>query len=190
MTRAEAQKLVMLLFAAFPAQTRNVAPAEARASAEVYARGLEDLDRDLAARAVDALVKSARFLPTVAEIRAACVVTQHGRRRGGAEAWGDVIRAIGRYGYMRRPGIDFAFDDPLVARAVDAFGWANLCGSENATADRARFIEHYDQLAENAHADAQLAPGATSPLLPEPRRSLATGGAIPLRAALPTGGDS
>jgi hypothetical protein len=71
--------------------------------------------------------------------------------RAGGEGWSDVLAAVSRYGYYREP----AFGDPLVARCVTALGWKNLCTSENAIADRARFIELYDRLAAQERREQQ-----------------------------------
>jgi hypothetical protein len=81
----------------------------------------------------------------VSDIRRTVIELEKGPVRPGGEAWGDVLRAIGRYGSHRAPGIDFEFDDPEVARCVKALGWSNLCNSDadGQRADRARFIELY-----------------------------------------------
>ncbi len=141
MKASEAAELVAVLMAAFPS-----ARPTARTS-EVYERMLMDLDGKTANAAVERLLATSRFMPTVAEIRDACIDLSHGDRRAGGEAWGECLKAIGRFGVYRSPGKDFSFQDPLVARCVAALGWEPLCNSENQAADRARFIELYDQLA-------------------------------------------
>jgi hypothetical protein len=167
MKPVEAQKLVAVLLAAFPSQVQRMTAADGQAMAQIYARGLADLERDRAAAAVERLIRTARFIPTVAEIRAAAIETTHGRRRAGGDAWGEVVRKIGRYGYLRTPCVDFQFDDSLVAEAVKGLGWRSLCESENPVADRARFVELYDQLAADARIEAAASPGASSPVLPD-----------------------
>ena len=83
----------------------------------------------------------------MAEIREACITAVEGDRRTGLEAWGDVLRAIGRQGAYRVPGVDFLWRDPIVARCVSALSWPELCGSEMVASERARFIEAYDRMA-------------------------------------------
>jgi hypothetical protein len=141
MNRSEAAKLVAVLLAAFPGAKSTAG------TSEVYERMLADLDYPTANAAVERLLATCRFMPTIAEIRTACIDLSHGDRRAGGEAWGECLKAIGRWGYTRSPGKDFSFQDPLVARCVAALGWENLCNSESQMADRARFIELYDQLA-------------------------------------------
>jgi hypothetical protein len=136
-TAVEAAKLVAAMIAAFP-QAR-VTPG----TSPVYERMLADLDYVAAQAAVERLIATSRFMPTVAELRSTVLDLTHGERRPGGEAWGDVLKAIGRVGKYRTP----TFADQSVARAVTALGWENICDSDNQVADRARFIELYDQLA-------------------------------------------
>lgn len=166
MTQQQAQQVVAILGAAFASQLTRMGESDAKAWARVYAKGLEDLDFESTRSAVDRLVKTARFLPTIAEIRAAVVDVNHGSRRAGGAAWEDVRAAMSRYGAYRVPGQDFTFDDPIVAQAVKGLGWKDLCLSENSVADRARFIELYDQLARGERTDAAASPGAVSAALP------------------------
>jgi hypothetical protein len=165
-TELEGKQVFAVLFAAFAIETRNVSPAEVDAMISVYRRGLDDLDVDLIARAINHLTKCCERLPTIAKIRATAVDLQHGRRRPGGDAWGDVIAMIKRHGARKSPGIDFFFADVLVARAMDQMNWKELCLSTNQVADRARFIELYDEYAIGVRALAQVAPGATHPALP------------------------
>lgn len=137
MTPAQTAKLVAVLMAAYP---------NAKISDEastVYERMLADLDYATANAAVERLLATSKWIPTVAEIRETALTLGSGETRPGGDAWGDVLAAVGRYGCYRSP----AFEDPLVAKCVDALGWREICLSENQVADRARFIQLYDQLA-------------------------------------------
>ena len=169
MTEADAHKLVTMLVTAFPNIMAKLDPEQRADTRRLYRAMLMDLDVELAGSALRGLIATCKFMPTVAEIRAAAMQVKHGHTRPGGDAWGDVVRAMKRYGYTRTPGVDFQFDDPIAARCVDALGWQELCGSENAVADRARFIELYDQHAGHARTDAQIAPGLPEPRLPEKR---------------------
>lgn len=169
MKRSEVAELVAIMAAAF------IRPPMTEKTCQVYETMLADLEHGAAKRAVMRLVNTSKWLPTIAEIRAAAVELEHGARRSGAEAWGDVttaIRKIGRYGNP-------AFEDPLVAQCVRSFGWETLCDSTNDTADRARFIEAFDALAERSRRDlvagAALAlpsPNGAKQLEEKPKRSL------------------
>ena len=50
------------------------------------------------------------------------------------------------------------FDDPITQRVVNAMGWGNLCGSEDATADRARFLQGYEAVARRMQDDRATLP--------------------------------
>lgn len=152
MTEAETKKLIAVLMGAFPT-TRST-----ETTLAIYERMLADLDYAVANAAVERLLATAKFLPTIAEIREACMALSTGERRPGGDAWGEVLQAIRRYGYVRVPGKDFTFRDPVVAQCVAALGWTELCNSENVHADRARFIELYDKLAATERT-RQLADG-------------------------------
>ncbi len=141
MTTVEVRKLVAMIFAAFPG-TRS-----SPATAEIYERMLLDQDSAIAAAAVERLLATSKFMPTIAEVREACLVVGIGDTKQGGEAWGDVLRLIGRYGAYRAPGSDFEIADPIALRCVQALGWQQLCASDEPTADRARFIDLYDRLA-------------------------------------------
>lgn len=155
MTKIEVAEVVAMLMAAYP-QARF-----AEQTSAVYETLLRDLDHKLVQRACMSIIASSRFMPTIAEIRETCVNLKFGRKRPGGDAWGDVTRAIKRYGRDRVPGIDFEFDDPLTGHAVTALGWSELCSSDNAVADRARFIELYDGLDMNERCEAQVSTGIT-----------------------------
>ena len=163
MTEAETRKFVAMLIAAWP-HTKAVPE-----TVMVYEMGLSHLDQATAMRTFRRLLASRNYLPSVAEILSAVDELSTGPVRAGGEGWGEVIRAIGRYGFYRQPGKDFQFDDPIVARCVDALGWGNLCSSDNQQADRARFIELYDKLARGERTEriaAQIG-GDSRPALPE-----------------------
>lgn len=166
MTASEAAKLVAVLLAAFP--NARTTPQTSAA----YEDMLSDLDYRAANAAVRRLVASCKFLPTIAEIRSACAELEHGTRRAGGEAWGDVLQAVSRFGYYRTP----AFDDPVTARCVAALGWQNICLSENQAADRARFIEMYDQVSTTRRRE--LAMPASVRVLPKGADATSIGDAV------------
>jgi hypothetical protein len=143
-TEIQAKKLVAILVAAYPNSKitdDNVV---------VYVRMLADLDYAAANAAVERLLATSKWPPTVAEIREATLALTTGELKPGGEGWGLVLRAIARYGRNRTPGVDFDLGDPVAHEVARALNWRELCDSDNQAADRARFIELYDQLAANA----------------------------------------
>lgn len=156
MTKSEVAELVAVLSASYPA-----APMSERTTM-AYESMLADLECAAANAAVARLVQTSKWLPTIAEIRAAAYELAAGPRRLAGEAWGDVlseIRRTGSYGVPR-------FVDARTAECVRLMGWRNLCLSENDAADRARFAELYDGLTERAMREGQV---SSALALPAPR---------------------
>lgn len=172
MTYEETGRLVAIMLAAVP--SHRVDAKGVRDMVAAYASLLDDLTYEQCNAALRVLLQTRTWLPSVADIRLAVVDMQRGPVKAGADAWGNVLKAISSKGSYRRPGVDFQFSDPVVARCVEAMGWSNLCLSENATADRARFIELYDKLAAQGTREAQ------SPALAAAREAQQLGAPEPL----------
>lgn len=150
MTEVEAAKLVAILSASFPDAKWGEAVCRA------YESAIADLDVHVAGAAVRRIVATSKFRPSIAEIRAAAADTALGERRTGADAWGDVVKAIRMVGSYRAP----TFEDPLTAKAVEALGWRNLClGDAGEASDRARFCEVYDALSAAERRSLVSEPG-------------------------------
>lgn len=173
MTRSEVAKLVGVLMAAFPSSKVTAQ------TSQVYEEFLQDLDYTAANAAVRRLIGTARFMPSIGEIREAVVEVGNGQRRPGGDAWGDVLAAVRKFGVYRTP----SFDDPVVARVVQSLGWEVICNSENQAADRARFIETYDKLAGAQRREAQVSAGAKMPELAPRGQSKSMGELVKLALA-------
>lgn len=165
MTRGETAKLVAIVLATWPAQAGRVTNVDAMIDA--WHMALEDVPSKVASSALRRLQATAKFLPSPAEIRLAADEVSRGEALTPAEAWGDVVRAIGRWGMNRPPGEEsgWNFNDLLTRRVVDSLGWEELCQSTNQVADRARFIEEYQRVLEKDRVDAVTStlPGASVP---------------------------
>ena len=149
MTKQECSRLVYMLFTAFP-QGDKAGEERLR----IYEQMLCDLDFELAKAAVGRLIQSARFLPTVAEVREATRVASAGHRRTGLEAWGDVVHAVRYQGAYRVP----KFSDPLVEHVVACMSWQELCLGENEAALRARFVEAYEAVRDRENREHAISP--------------------------------
>lgn len=154
MTRPEVAKLVYVMVAT-TGQAARFDTKALDAMVTAYAALLGDIDYARANAAVRVLLQSRHTIPAVADIRRTVLELERGPVRPAGEAWGDVLKAIGRYGAHRAPGLDFQFDDPEVARCVKAFSWRQLCLSEDHTADRARFMDMYGSLAAQERREQQ-----------------------------------
>lgn len=165
MTEVEAAKLIAVLVASFPDAKWG------EATCRAYESALSDLDMAIASAAVRRIAATSKFRPSIAEIREAAATVAIGERRTGADAWGDVVRAIRVFGSYRAP----KFDDPITARAVEALGWRNLClGDSSEASDRARFCEVYDAISGSERRE----------VLSEPGRINEAGLALPARSAV------
>lgn len=182
MTKLEALDVVELLLAAFPTQRMRMSKTDTAGMFAAYASGLLDLEVNEARNAVNRVVKSAQWIPTIADIRAAVVEITQGARKNGGEAWGECCVLIRRYGSHRHPGIDFEISDPLIAKTVQALSWRDLCAGDNQAADRARFIELYDQLAKQQRTETAISAGANVIALEPGKRQKALADAESRRA--------
>jgi len=156
--KSDAAELVMLLLGAYPH-----AKVHSRTS-QVYETMLADLDVESARAAVQRLITTSKFMPTVAEVRAAAADLERGPVRSGADAWLDVLAQIRSEGYCGAP----RFDDAIVTALVERWGWSRLCLEGSLEADRARFIEAYDSLAKQAR-DREVS-GLALPSAPASKR--------------------
>lgn len=174
MTREETAKIIAAIAAAHPSRIQG---AQVGPMVAIWHELLMDLEYPECNLALRALLQTSSWPPTPADVRRSVIEIRQGPPRSGAEAWGSVLSAIRAEGAYRTPGVDFVFYDPLTARVVDLFGWQELCLSENAVADRARFIEAYEAVSTQARKEVQ------SPVLAAARerregRALPVGGAV------------
>lgn len=158
MTEAQISKLVAALAAAFPAAKGD------GGTVAIYQRMLVDLDHSAANAAIERLIATSKWLPTIAEIREAALTLGVGEVRPGGHAWGEVTREATRICNLSDSEVA---SDPTVAHpriadqvAVEAarsLGWLAIRNrlESDETAFRARFIELYDKLA-GQHRRSQL----------------------------------
>ena len=125
---------------------------------DVYYQTLKDLPEDeLKAAALHCVSEAGRkFAPSVGELRGAVSELRDMATNlpSSFQAWQEVLRQFNLTGSYGTP----EFSHPLITRAVNSLGWRELCLSENQVADRARFIQCYEQLQERARRDDLLLP--------------------------------
>jgi len=141
--------LIKQLFAAYPyAQVSDQ-------TVVVYIRGLSNIPSDDLDVVIQQCIAEKKYLPTVAEIQDMYrSLSGSLAQLSSGEAWGEVHRAIARYGHIRKP----QFDDDIIIRTVEAMGWNNLCMSENQAADRARFMQIYADISKRKESVDRLTP--------------------------------
>jgi len=154
MTNSEVAKLVAMLLQAYP--QAQFGPA----SSAMYERMLVQLDAAAALAAVEQIIRTSKFMPTISEIREAAALQMHGPKRLGAEAWADVNKAVRFVGSYNPPP---KFEDPIVGRCVAMMGWESLCRSTNDAADRARFIDLYEGIVDREWVETLAHPRLEAP---------------------------
>lgn len=151
-TEREVASIVAIIGAAYP----NFNATEM--TIEVYFRTLSDLDFELLkTAALHAIAEPGRkFAPSVGELRGA--VSEILQRASGMpssfEAWEEFLQQVRAVGHTGIP----QFSHPLVTKTVRVLGWRDLCLSENQVADRARFVQAYEQFVERANRDMSMLP--------------------------------
>lgn len=106
---------------------------------------LGDIPFPAAMTALKKYALSNKFPPTISEIRTYAADLMENRIPDADEAWGEVNRAIRRYGYMNEAAALESFSDP-VRRAVENIGWQNICQSpyEQVNTLKAQFRGAYE----------------------------------------------
>lgn len=161
-------KLVALLSAAYPNWNLS------EYTIEVYYLDLRDIPADELMIAAQHCRSEAgrKFAPSVGELRGAVMELRHSAMNipSAFDAWQDVLMQFVNTGSYGTP----QFTSPITARVVKSLGWRNLCLSENQAADRARFLQAFEQMSERAEKEMML--------IPEVRNYLESNGAQLLSA--------
>jgi len=152
-TLEDIAQIVSVISAAYP----NFNPTEQ--TVEVYHQTLKDIPTDiLKAATLQAISEAGRkFAPSVGEIRGMVmnIKSSVSNVPSSFQAWEEVQRQIvDNGGDFGKP----VWSHPVVEQAVSVMGWRNLRMSENQVADRARFIQCYEQLISRIERDEMLLP--------------------------------
>ena len=151
---AEFRKLMEFLGKAYPRFTLGPE------TIEVYYQILGDLSLDLVKAAILQLISDdSPWCPSAGQIRGCAfdLLDREANVPTAWDAWAEVCKRIGDIGYDRKWIPEFSHS--LIKRTVDAVGgWLVLCMSENAIADRARFVQAYETLAKRERAQARMLP--------------------------------
>lgn len=117
---------------------------------------LKDLPYEHASVAVQKYALTNKFAPSVADIREQIVSLSDSSTDWG-DAWGEVLNAVSRYGYMNETDALNSMDE-LTRRCVKSLGWQNICQSERdeQMALRANFRMMYESAQASARETAKL----------------------------------
>lgn len=141
-TDREILSVFNLLKANYHYALRNLDAGEISDLQVLWCEMLGDLPGDVLKAAALQHASSSKWFPTVAELRGAAFAIAYPQRLTAMEAWGEVARQIRSVGSWGKPECS----NPITRQLVTEMGWLNLCVSDCPGADRARFIEAYNQL--------------------------------------------
>jgi len=147
----EFSKIVYFVAAAYPSFTVK------QDMLEAYHAILGDLEPGLLKAAALQLASEKRaFFPSAGELRTAAfdLLERGSGVPTASEAWGEVKLQIGAVGYVGTP----EFSHPLIDQAVRIIGWRDLCMSNNAVAERARYIQAYEALLGRQRTEVAMLP--------------------------------
>lgn len=151
------KQVLAVLSAEYPDDVNRLSAEQLRNRRDLFLQTFTDIDDDVLRAAALRHISESSWFPKISQLRAAAARLSAPEALDPVEAWGAVCKAILRYGYTY-DGTP-PFDDPLTEQVVRQFGWRNLCLSEDATADRARFLDAYARQAGRAHSRAVLPAG-------------------------------
>lgn len=120
--------------------------------AGLWYKMLSDLDDERFWHAIERIVKTRKYPPTIADIREAAAEDEC--ELSPEEAWAVVYRDVQKRGYYSEPH----YDDWKLEAAKNAIGWHNLCdmteGEKGAV--RAHFMRIYASLSSREKATKQM----------------------------------
>jgi hypothetical protein len=152
MTQKETAYLLSILRAAYPRFYYDVSPDDLKISVDTWTVMLSDTSLEIATVALQRLIATSKFPPTIAEMRESISAVIHPTMPDSGDAWGEVVSAISKYGYYRPEEALASMREP-VRLAVKCMGWRELCMSENGMADRAHFLRIYETMEKRTKED-------------------------------------
>lgn len=153
MTRSEIKNLLGWAIANFPhMQGKEI---DMRPTAALWEKMLSDMPYELAEAALVKVLATAKYFPTVAEIREAAAQIAGPAVPSAAEAWGEVMTALRRYGLYQWDEAA-KFFTPAVRKMVERFGWWELCHAENIDVLRGQFMKAWETHAKYEREQAML----------------------------------
>jgi len=112
---------------------------------KIWFEMFQDLNYKSTELALKKVLIDSKYMPTVSEIRQAVAEIENPDNSiTGSEAWGQVIKAIGRYGiYEPKKALDSM--DQRVSTLVKRFGWKDICLSEKIAVERSNFMKLWEE---------------------------------------------
>jgi hypothetical protein len=155
MTQIETAALLGILRVTYPRFYADIPPEDIKISVDTWTLMLSDTSFEVAQVALQRLIATSKFPPTIAEMRESISAVRYPSMLDSGEAWGEVTEAIRNYGYYRQEEAMASMCEP-VRLAVQRMGWRELCMSENGMADRAHFLRIYESMVKRTKEENQL----------------------------------
>lgn len=162
MTKADAARLVAIIVTAYPNSDKFKDADSVAATVNLWASMFADDPSGIVGLAVQKHIATSKWPPSIAEIREIIAQLTTPDLIPPDQAWlavSDLMGTIGRYnhGDLQRQL------PPLVARAVEAIGWGNLCEMHSSYCsggrpgmDRLAFMDQYKPMYEREKERAML----------------------------------
>lgn len=152
MNSNEAKQILAILTVAYP----TLADDKATPRVKLWSTMFADEPFNLVLTAVQQyLATDAKgFAPTIGKIKEICneLVNQSS---DWSDGWGQVNKAISRYGMWDKAGAMASFDD-ITAEVVNRLGWDEICSSQNIDTTRAQFRQAYELVSQKNKVNASL----------------------------------
>jgi len=143
-TKQETTIILGILKTAYPRFYIDLSEEAVKETILLWNEMLSDYTLQVVKIAIKKLIAEMIYPPTVAEVRASLVEITTKPVLDVSEAWGQIKKAIAKYGYYQEKKALESMNDEVREIAI-RFGFKNLCMSENQMADRAHFIKLYDR---------------------------------------------
>lgn len=116
---------------------------------------VQDIPYKAAEIALQRWVATNKWSPSIADLREQVATLAQGESKSWGEAWGEVLRAVARYGsYCEAEALESL--DGLTSKVVKRLGYKSICMSENIANERASFRMIYEQEQQRQVQDAQI----------------------------------
>lgn len=138
-TKAETAKLLTIIAAMYPKFEIN------NMKIELWFDMIGDLSFQVAQTAVKKVMLTSEFPPTVAQVRkaAADITTSKDGILDAGKAWGEVQRAISKYGWAQ-PEKAFESMSPITRKVAKQISWKEICCCEELGVIRGQFMKMFE----------------------------------------------
>lgn len=96
---------------------------------EIWLRFLEDVPDEVGLAVLAEWIAHNKWSPSISDIREGAVGKVHGEIPDWGQAWGTVIKAVGKYGRYQEPEALNSMDE-LTRACVESIGWKYICNAE------------------------------------------------------------